>query len=259
MPIDYKNGKIYKIVNNENNKIYYGSTTQPLHKRMYKHRSKHNDCMSKKLGVDLKECKIILVEKYPCECRYELEKRERFYIENNDCVNMVIPTRTRKEWYEVNKEKIKKYNKKWTENNKEKIKQHYEKNKDKIAEKGKEYYEKNKEKIAEKNKEYHKDNKQKINEKRKEYQQKNKDKIAERKKQHYKKNKEKTKQQYEKNKQLILEKAKQYYPKNKLKIAEKGKLKMTCECGSVFRKSDKARHLKSKKHKNFVNSNSSTC
>ena len=43
----YKNSKIYRIVNNENDKVYYGSTCLPLHKRMYKHRNKHNICMSK--------------------------------------------------------------------------------------------------------------------------------------------------------------------------------------------------------------------
>ena len=41
MPIDYKKGKIYKIVNTENNNIYYGSTIQPLHKRLNEHRNKH--------------------------------------------------------------------------------------------------------------------------------------------------------------------------------------------------------------------------
>ena len=197
MPIDYKKGKIYKIVNNENNKIYFGSTCQPLHKRMYQHRKKHNNCMSKKLGVDLKDCQIILVEKIECECKYELHKRERFYIENNECVNKRIPTRTKKEYYDKNKQLIS-----------EKAKEKYQKNKEHRLEQQKQYNQKNKQKIAEKDK----------------------------------------------------QRCKIYREKNKLKIAEKAKVKMTCECGSVFRKTEKARHYRSNKHINFINCNpNSTC
>ena len=64
---DYKKSKIYKIVNDENDNFYIGSTISPLHKRMREHRSKHNKCMSKNIGVDLNECKIILVEAFECE------------------------------------------------------------------------------------------------------------------------------------------------------------------------------------------------
>lgn len=223
---DYKKGMIYKIVNNENNKVYYGSTCQPLHKRMYDHRSKHSKCMSKNLGVDLKECKIILVEKIECDCKYELEKRERFYIENNECVNKYIPTRTKKEWCEANKQKIA-----------EKDKKNYEKNKEKILKRKKEYYENNKEIIKEQQKQHYKKNKEKA----KEYKQKNKEHILEQKKQYY-----------EKNKQKINEYAKQYQQKNKDKISEKAKEKMTCECGSVIRKADKIKHFKTKKHQKFI-------
>jgi len=166
--LDYKKGKIYKIVNNENNKVYYGSTTQPLHKRMYEHRKKHNNCMSKNLGVDLKDCQIILVEKIECECKYELEKRERFYIENNKCVNKRIPTRTMKEWREANKEKIAERKKKKYHKNKEKLKVKYEKNKEKIAIKQKGYRKKNKEKLNEYRKKDYQKNKEKILEKAKE-------------------------------------------------------------------------------------------
>jgi len=51
--MDYKNSKIYKIVNDENDNFYIGSTCSTLVKRMYAHRMKHNKCMSKKIGVDL--------------------------------------------------------------------------------------------------------------------------------------------------------------------------------------------------------------
>ena len=38
--MDYKNVKIYLILNNVNDDIYVGSTCQPLSKRFYEHRSR---------------------------------------------------------------------------------------------------------------------------------------------------------------------------------------------------------------------------
>ena len=43
-----------------------------------------------------------------------------------------------------------------------------------------------------------------------------------------------------------------YYEDNKEDILEKRKEKFTCECGITCRKSDRARHLKTKKHIKFV-------
>jgi hypothetical protein len=54
----------------------------------------------------------------------------------------------------------------------------------------------------------------------------------------------------DKDKRLLL--SKNNYNKNKEKIAEKGKVKFTCECGSICRISDKSRHLKSNKHTSFI-------
>ncbi len=50
----------------------------------------------------------------------ELQQRERFYIENNECVNKVIPLRTKKQYNENNKEKISDYNKEYYQDNKDK-------------------------------------------------------------------------------------------------------------------------------------------
>ena len=36
--VDYGNGKVYKIVCNNTGKVYIGSTTQPLSKRLVAHR-----------------------------------------------------------------------------------------------------------------------------------------------------------------------------------------------------------------------------
>jgi fibrillarin-like rRNA methylase len=54
---------------------------------------------------------IVLVEILETETKQELHQRERFYIENNDCVNKNIPTRTKKEYYVDNIETFKEYGK----------------------------------------------------------------------------------------------------------------------------------------------------
>jgi ribosome-interacting GTPase 1 len=87
-------------------------------------------------GVD--NCEIVLIENFPCDSKEELHKRERYWIETMECVNKVIPTRTSKEYREINTEKKAEYLKEWYETNKEKIKEH-----------NREYYEENKEKIKE--------------------------------------------------------------------------------------------------------------
>ena len=170
MPIDYQQGKIYKIYNDDiPDKVYYGSTCNTLVKRLYKHKTgnkiKTTKCSS---SVLFPGAKIVLVEKYPCNDKDELIKRERYYIENNDCVNKCIPGRTNKEWRKDNKEEIK-----------EKKKEYHLKNKQKIVEKNKKYRLENKQKIVEKSKEYYIKNKQEILKNKKEYNLKNKEKAKE--------------------------------------------------------------------------------
>ena len=140
----YHNSKIYKIVSDYTDKIYIGSTTQLLCKRIYNHK-KHYQEFKKNIGryirsfdlIELGEVDIILLENVKCESKEQLHARERYYIELNKeiCVNKNIPTRTDKEYYHDNIEKIKQYR----ENNKE-IRKKYKK----------EYYEKNSEKLKEK-------------------------------------------------------------------------------------------------------------
>jgi hypothetical protein len=193
---DYKNGKIYKIVNDKLGLTYYGSTTQILSQRMGGHivakkRFDNGKCpnMTSFQLLDGNQ-KIYLVEKYPCNDKNELERRERYYIENNDCVNKCIPSRTNKEYRIDNKDKIKQYQKEYDKNNKDKKKEYmkeYQKdNKDKRKEYDKEYYIDNKDKKKQYSKQYYIDNKDKINEYQKQYQKDNKDKIKEYMKEYYK-------------------------------------------------------------------------
>ena len=181
-------GYIYQIYDNTNGNKYYGSTKQGLSKRLSKHRGDYKDFLNGKKVSNYTSFKILenedfnisLVEKVEYNDKIELTARERFYIENNECVNKVIPSRTQKEYREANKDKIKEY----YEANKDKIleqhKEKYEQNKDKFKEQNKEYYEANKDKNKQLFKKYREQNKDKIKEYDKHYREANKDKIKQR-------------------------------------------------------------------------------
>ena len=167
---DYSKGKIYKIECNETGEVYYGSTTQKyLSERMSGHRCAYRKWLKGKVRkcqsydiIERGNYSYSLVEDYPCERKEQLLSRERWFIQNNECVNKVFPATS------LVKEYIQEYQRKWREENKEQIaekkKEYYNENKEKIAEKRKEYYNENKERIAD----YREDNKEKISEKRSE-------------------------------------------------------------------------------------------
>ena len=142
---DYSKGKIYKIVSDNIEGTYYGSTADTLWSRFGKHNSdfrawKKGKCRyvtSFKL-IESGNASIVLVEYFPCNSKIELKARERWYIENHNCVNKYVPNRTPKEWYQDNKDK-----------KKEEFKEYYQNNKDKIKGKHNEYRQNNKEKIKE--------------------------------------------------------------------------------------------------------------
>jgi hypothetical protein len=191
--MNYKNSKIYKIVDIGYTKMYIGSTTQSLSKRFSVHKKDYikwkNNKRTKTMVYDIFEefgvdnCKIELIEECPCESRIQLCKKEGEYIKNNNCVNKNIAGRTDKEYYEGNKDTILERCKIYRDSNKEIIKErckiYRDSNKDKIAERVKKYYELNKEIIKEKQKRNRDSNKDKIAERGKEYYQKNKEIIKE--------------------------------------------------------------------------------
>ena len=109
---DYSKSKVYKMECCGLN--YIGSTTEPTvahrlasHKANYKRwcNGKTNDVSSFRL-FELGDPTIVLLETVNCNNRDELLARERYHIENNICVNKYIPTRTTKEYYQANSEKI---------------------------------------------------------------------------------------------------------------------------------------------------------
>ncbi len=98
----YINGKIYKISHIEetnNDFMYIGSTYGSLNQRLSRHKSKYRSRYQNNsifILFDLygpNNCKIELLEEYPCNNRYELHTREGQYIRENilKCVNKKIP------------------------------------------------------------------------------------------------------------------------------------------------------------------------
>jgi hypothetical protein len=148
----YQSSKIYKIYSDVGDKVYIGCTTKKyLSQRMAKHKydytyyKKNREetgfafvtsyLMFDEYGVD--NCKIELLELYPCNSIDEIRKREAHYIKTipniNNCHNW---TQER-----INAKK---------ETERQQAKLSYEKNKTELNKKSIEYYAKNKELIIEK-------------------------------------------------------------------------------------------------------------
>jgi len=167
---DYSKGKIYKIepiCEHEEGEIYIGSTTKNLlSQRMTTHRGDYNKWKNGKSRrvrsydlfdkYGLENCKILLIESFPCQSRDELRAREGHFIKTLKCVNKAIAggqdqKEYIKKYQQENKESIKENKKIYYKENKESIQEykklHYEKNKESILEYQKINYEKNKETI----------------------------------------------------------------------------------------------------------------
>ena len=146
MPINYQEGKIYKIYNTINDDIYVGSTTLKLCERMRDQRNCVNNKIKKdrllykafrEHGVD--NFHIELIEKCPCNDRDELRRTEGVFIRSlKPSLNCVVAGRTDKEYYNDNKEWILR-----------KRQEFYNNNKDTFSQRHKEYREQHKELIRE--------------------------------------------------------------------------------------------------------------
>ena len=147
---DYKNGKIYQIVCYETREIYIGSTAQDLQHRLSTHKAPTSSCCSKQI-IDRNNYYIELLETYPCNNEFELNRKEGEYQRAIECINHVIAGRTYKEWKQDNKEKVAKYQKEYQQDNLETIakynKEYYQDNKEKLAKNAIIYRQNNKETI----------------------------------------------------------------------------------------------------------------
>lgn len=209
----YLKGKIYKIVSNQTDKIYIGSTVNTLGRRFSTHKykyNKHPENYTKYKDIfHYNDARIELIELYPTSCKYLLHCRERFYIESMTCINKNIPARSIKELNEINKKYretrqnylkrnhniIKQKRKIYTENNKEKIKIsrkiYYENNKNQCAQRTRKYYQSHKEQNRTYSRLHNIKNRDKNNERHRLYNNLNKEKIREQRKRVVINNKEK--------------------------------------------------------------------
>ena len=150
----YNKSMIYTIRSPATDKYYIGSTTQNLCKRFSDHKinykyyleAKYHFVSSFKL-LELGDAYIELLEEINCDNKTQLVKREGELIREhkNNCVNMRIDGRTRKEYYIDTKEHKKQYQIDNKEHRKEQARQHYIDNKEHI----KQYQIDNKEHINE--------------------------------------------------------------------------------------------------------------
>ena len=144
-PNKYQQGKIYTIRSHKTEQIYIGSTTQPLHKRLYEHRVSYKSWLKDNLRHYYTSFEIIkeddhyieLLEEYPCKSKAELNRREGEMMRQNACINKKIGGRTMKEYYHDKHEQIL-----------EEKKQYAKDNKDIIAQRRRKYYQDRKNKIS---------------------------------------------------------------------------------------------------------------
>jgi len=145
---NYQLGKIYKIIDNTTGKVYYGSTIEPtLAKRLAKHtasfksykQGKSDICRSYEL-FENGDYTIILVELFPCDSRDELLMRERFYIDNNECVNKKRPITTIEEKEQYQEQYHQQYYQEHKEEINQKHQQYYQEHKKEINQKHQQYY-----------------------------------------------------------------------------------------------------------------------
>ena len=142
--VNYQLGKVYKIVDNTNGKIYIGSTCSLyLSIRLAGHNNNYKRYLNGLQGnmtsselIKNGDYDIVLIEECKCDNKMQLYARERHYIDLLECVNKQKPNQTQKEYNEIHKDEIKSYKK-----------EYYETNKDKINEQKKIYRDLNKDKI----------------------------------------------------------------------------------------------------------------
>jgi hypothetical protein len=103
---NFSNGKIYKITGG--GLTYIGSTTETIEKRLNRHKAylkENRYCASRDVIVH-DDCKIELLELFPCENKKQLIEREQYYlsqIENCNKVRAVAEPRNYKEIYQKRK------------------------------------------------------------------------------------------------------------------------------------------------------------
>ena len=108
---NYQEGKIYSFIDNTNGNKYIGSTTHTLKERLYNHKSHYKrykqgkrtqGCASFKI-LENNNYDIKLIEEYPCETKRELEKREQYWLDRIDNINITRSYMTKEDRLKMNR------------------------------------------------------------------------------------------------------------------------------------------------------------
>ena len=173
----YFSGKIYRVIDKDYTKCYIGSTCEKyLSNRLSKHRWQYKKSLNGEIDRNISlwslfnefgtdNCKIELIEDYPCNNKQELLKREGYFIKSTDCINKRVAGRKGKEYYQDNIDKIKEYHDQNKEHKQEYMKKYRQDNKEKLREQVKTYHEKNKDTINQKKREYWHNNREELTQK----------------------------------------------------------------------------------------------
>ena len=100
---NYKNCRIFNLLNTIDDNVYVGSTTETLCNIMWKHEwdVKSNRFITRPLYVKAKEYGfehfyIELIENYPCECKDEWVAREGYWIRQIGTLSALISGRAQR-------------------------------------------------------------------------------------------------------------------------------------------------------------------
>lgn len=267
---DPSQGKIYKIVCDETGDVYYGSTTLPtVEGRLKQHEDNYFSMLKGNYPkipvfniIELGSYHIELVKDFPCETIFELEREEGNIILANECINVNVPGRTEEE------KKVKKAStdKTYKEGPK----------REEILEKKREYHKNHKEAIAQKNKTFRANHPEKIKAMKAASYLRNKEHILEKNAKWKAENRERCKEldkaSYDRRKDPKIEERKQWKRDHPEEVAaekeakakeknnnsyqkdiENGKCEpIECECGGRTTMRNMARHFKTKKHKDYL-------
>jgi group I intron endonuclease len=144
---DYSNSVVYAIVckDCEIKDMYVGSTNN-IDKRKICHKSNcynvNSDHYNRKVYKFIREnggfdnFKFQILEEVCCENKQELLERERFYVECLEpSLNIEVPSRSKKEYYQDHREEKLEYQKEYYQENQENYKKYYQDHRDKLTEK----------------------------------------------------------------------------------------------------------------------------
>ena len=124
---NFQLGKVYKLTNKIDDKIYVGSTCQTLKERLQGHKDDAKRYPNDTVYVHLNKIgwcnvNIVLLEDYPCDTKKELKFREKFYQESlKSELNTYSPILSEDERKQKNADRNRLYH----QNNQEQIKEQH--------------------------------------------------------------------------------------------------------------------------------------